>query len=146
MKIKRLITAKGWLTFVLFILAFYSCNDCEDSSEPTIELYMNGREYEYTHAVGLGKTKRLEVSTYDNYYPISIDSDTTGYVFFKDSTSDTLLFTYKREFYYQSRKCGYVVVLNSLSLIETEAFKDARIGMSSNTYGYSAKNRYYIDF
>jgi len=45
-----------------------------------------------------------------NYYlPLSLHADSVTYVFESPNRSDTLTLFYQRNFYFESRRCGYVV-------------------------------------
>ena len=45
-----------------------------------------------------------------NYYlPLSLHTDSVTYVFESPNRSDTLTLFYRRNFYFESRRCGYVV-------------------------------------
>lgn len=68
--------------------------------------------------------------------PISLSNDQLTFVFANSTRSDTLSFAYKRNFKFESQRCGYVVAIENFRLIAPTSFKDVRLenfsGSSSN--------------
>ena len=136
---------KNILLFIFVVILFNSCEDCEDSSAPIASIRIHNQNY--SHAKGLGKIDYGN-SKNEHYYPLSINSDTTVYVFYDSLNYDTLAFSYRRNFVFESNKCGFTVTLDSFKLLELSTFQDVQFSISEDTYNYPVKlkkNAYYID-
>lgn len=136
---------KNILLFIFIVILFNSCVDCEDSSAPVASIRIYGQTY--SHVKGLGKID-FEISESGHHYPLSINSDTTVYIFYDSIDYDTLAFTYMRNFVFESNKCGFTVTLDSFRLLELSTFQDVQFTVFDDSYSYPVKlkkNEYLIE-
>lgn len=115
----------------------FSCEECPGSSEPILYVELGGETYyQSVECVGLSHTFSLDPGglSYRPYHfslPISMHSDSTTYLLYGAHVTDTLRIKYKRDFYFQSVKCGYCIRLKSMSIaystidsVEIASFND----------------------
>lgn len=104
------------ITIIVFFLLLYVVSGCKDDcypfQEPELKIlfYDNNKEVfpRFKRVYGVGSSQNL--SPKDNYYrlPISLNSDSVSYLFENANRTDTLTLFYKRNFYFDSERCGYV--------------------------------------
>lgn len=134
----------------LFILFFLLClcascrNNCEDSTEPSLYVYLVNN-VKYSAIYGIGGKGNLPISEAipadwftsgkptSAVLPIAINSDTSVYVFKDSIKNDTLAITYKRNIYFANGYCGFAVILNSLRMLKTSTFDSVTIVTNDNS-------------
>lgn len=103
----------------------------------TYEDGLNSDNYWKSH---YKKVEVLRSGTYDSipdldYFPISLVSDTTSFVFTDiENNTDTLTISYERNFYFQSKACGYVLDIEDMKSESQTTFKDVYIEHVYNEY------------
>lgn len=130
----------------LFICVFlFSCTDCGDQSAPLAKIVFTGHYYQ--HVKGVGIDDSLNIELYNYRYPLSIDSDTTAYVFYDTTNFDTLIFKYRRNFIFESNKCGFIVTLDSFEVVKASHFDSVIFNVYEKIIDFpkiSNKNQYFI--
>jgi hypothetical protein len=99
-----------WMTAGLLLAG---CKDeCFPAYEPELKVtFLLGPD---TPALEVGRIYTpggREVAFREGHYflPLSLHADSVTYVFESPNRSDTLTLFYTRKFYFESRRCGYVV-------------------------------------
>ena len=60
--------------------------------------------------------------------PVSLNADTTAYLFVQDTRTDTLIIAYQREFFYESARCGFSVrFADSSARVKFTTFRKAEV-------------------
>jgi Family of unknown function (DUF6452) len=124
---------KKYLTNCLCWILLIGCASCTkrccDGSEkaPTLELQTCSsiRPSDFT-IYALDEKKKPQLVPNWSVLPISIISDTTTYIFSRGQKSDTLTLSYKRKFYYESERCGFMVQIENLKMVEKLSSFDSR--------------------
>jgi hypothetical protein len=122
------------------------CTDCEDTKSPISHINFHGHKYD--KAKGLEIDYFIDSSLYDGGYPISIISDTTIYIFSDSTGFDTLAFSYKRYIEFESRDCGFTIILDSMKLLDMSTFDSVLFTIEDSSYHYpfySRQNTYRIE-
>lgn len=111
------------LTFIISLNLFSSCTDeCESQETSIINISFFDKNTgislnpNFTRVYGLGSIQDLEVSGNTASFPLSLQNDSSVYIFEKETQKDTLTVQYERNFYFQSNKCGFVVEIKDLQL------------------------------
>ncbi len=109
---------------ILFILIWpllQSCQECGPQKELTIELYISGKSNRLNKITAIGA---LNEDAFKNFadnelkdswnlqLPISLNSDTTTYIFAFEDRTDTLSIFHERSFYFEDG-CGFVADVKS---------------------------------
>ncbi len=131
------------IVILLMITHLYSCRNCEDTSEPRLLVKFNGG-LNYTKVVGVGGSGNLTV---EDRLPLAINADTTTYLFFTDSITDTVSITYNRNFRFEKEDCGFTITLDSFKLLRISTFDSAVFVIKeseSTLLGESNKNVYEV--
>jgi Family of unknown function (DUF6452) len=130
MKKRKLLGLTMSLLMLGGLLFFSHCGPppCLPSSEPEARVYFQINK-NYTSIACLNPkiviTPGLNSTIED--LPISLSSDVLTFVFANSTRSDTLSFAYKRNFKFESQRCGYVVAIENFKLIVPTSFKDVRL-------------------
>lgn len=139
---------KNLFILVLIILIFTSCVDCEDTSEP-LAIFLFKNEYvEYKEVRGINSEDIINVTNFDDGYPLSIVSDTTTLLFYDTASIDTLSIRYKRNFDFESNQCGFTVTLSDFENLPQTSFDSLSFKIYESSDGYpvaSKKNLYVVE-
>jgi hypothetical protein len=119
---------------ILFLL--FSCKDCEDFTEPTLNVdFENYDQFEnyqyYTCFYGIGGKDTLPM---DGELPIAINSDTSTYILFNEQLVDTLSICYHRTFKYSGEICGVSIILDSFKLLNSSTFDSVIFYVRDSSY------------
>jgi hypothetical protein len=88
-----------------------SCyEECDTNTEFTIEARFMGTDTLPARIFALGGTGGdIGLNGDKCYLPVDLSTDITTYVFEFSDRSDTLRLWFDRDYYFQSRHCGYVI-------------------------------------
>jgi len=112
-----------FLIFILIVLS--SCHHCQNSIEPTLQVQFDDHSsYEKMYGIGGKDTLQMTYSL-----PVSINSDTSIYLFIDSSKIDTFGMTYKRTIRYHSADCGFSIELDSFKLLDISTFSRAQFNI-----------------
>jgi hypothetical protein len=121
------------------VLFFSHCGPppCLPNSEPRARVYFQiGKNYTSISTINPKIVITPGLNSIAEDLPISLSNDQLTFVFANSTRSDTLSFAYKRNFKFESQRCGYVVAIENFKLIAPTSFKDVRLenfsGSSSN--------------
>ena len=120
------------------ILFFSHCGPppCLPNSEPLARVYFQtSKNYTTISTINPKIVITPGINSIVENLPISLSADKLTFVFANSKRSDTLSFTYKRNFKFESARCGYVVAIEDFKLIVPTSFKNVRVenfGPSSN--------------
>lgn len=117
------------LIFVIISFMFSSCKECDPSSEPTVEVdfFDNSTEsqidppYKSIHGVGNDNKIYADLSSKPFHYnlPLALNSNSVSFILENEERTDTITFNYKRNPYFQSSECGYVIEFSDFEVKST---------------------------
>ncbi|ANQ52193.1 hypothetical protein MY04_4858 [Flammeovirga sp. MY04] len=128
---------KQLFLLLCFSILLPSCEECGVSSEPKVSIYNeDGRHLEdHFNKVEVLRNGKYESIEIIDYFSISLVSDTTSFVFTDiENNTDTLTISYERNFYFQSKACGYVLDIEDMKSESQTTFKDVYIEHVYNEY------------
>lgn len=134
------------LFFVGGMVSFSSClPPCSPTSEPQAQTYFRtNKGYTSISTISPRVTIKPGFNSTVESLPISLSQDQLSFVFANSRQSDTLSISYKRNFKFESERCGYVVIIEDFKVISPTSFKDVRVEVSSGSYSYSNSNQFSI--
>lgn len=119
-----------YVKLTIFVLIFYvlqSCQEkCESQETSNLTIFFFDKDTgmslnpDFTRVYGLNSIQDLEIMDNTTSFPLSLQSDSSVYIFEKEAQKDTLTINYTRNFYFQSNKCGFVVEIKDLELNSTQ--------------------------
>jgi hypothetical protein len=80
--------------------------------------------------------------------PIAINADSSVYLIFRNNKIDTLGISYKRHIEYESKNCGFTILLDSFKLLKLSTFDSVVFEINDKTetiFETSAKNVYKVN-
>lgn len=125
--LSRLLTG---LCLLIACFQLAACEDCGVREEPLLSLNIGaGKPFRVDTIYGADATGKLLQDTKQPtpnqffYYqlPLNLNADSTRYVLSIDGKQEAITVFYKRNFYYKSRQCGYVVDLQSAGVQKQQA-------------------------
>jgi Family of unknown function (DUF6452) len=137
----------GYATSLLMIggLLFFShCGPlpCLPNSEPLARVYFRtSKNYTSISTINPKIVITPGINSIAEDLPISLSNDQLTFVFVNSTRSDTLSFAYKRNFKFESQRCGYVVAIENFRLVVPTSFKDTRVENSGVSSFSSASNQ-----
>jgi hypothetical protein len=138
MKKRKLLGLTMSLMMLGGLLFFSHCGPppCLPSSEPEARVYFQTtKNYATISTINPTIVITPGINSTSENLPISLSNDKLTFVFANSTRSDTLSFAYKRNFKFESARCGYVVAIEDFKLIAPTSFKNVRLenfGSSSN--------------
>lgn len=137
---------KNLLPLLLLILILYGCTDCGPQKELTVGINFNkGKDslhLKKIEAIGaldqqIFKKQVLDFNTSkpfpDLSLPISLNADSTTYIFEFDNRVDTLTLFYQRDFHYKDH-CGFVTDTKSPGTWRNSNSTFSKVNVSYESY------------
>lgn len=125
------------LTILFLANLFQSCTKCGDNSEPHADIHFNNVDMEVDSIKALHSDDFILFEVKNRGFPLSMVSDTTTYLFFKDDKIDTISIQYKRNFTYQSDECGFIINLSDFQNLPQTTFDSIKFYIGYYEYdGY----------
>lgn len=139
------------IVLMLFGALLVSCN-CDEREELEIEIsYSSGDGFKYPavfyrEVIVRHNNEEVSITDSTNEYPLGIAADTSQYIFVADTMRDSITIVYRREFDFQSKKCGYTFTLHDLSIVESEtSFGYADVGRHRpQIFAVNSNGSYYM--
>jgi hypothetical protein len=127
MKLVR-VTSSLLLLGGLFFFSHCGPQPCLPNSEPEVRVsFRTPKNYTTISTINSKIVITPGINSTYETLPISLANDQLTFIFSNSKQSDTLSFGYKRNFKFESQRCGYVVSIENFRLIVPTSFKNASV-------------------
>jgi hypothetical protein len=140
MKTGKRIFVYGLSASLIFSFFLFSdcAPDCIADKAPFVSVTFRNKG-DYSSIKSISPEADIDIGLNTHYFslPISLHHDQLSYVFSNSTRSDTLTFAYKRNFKFQSTRCGYGVIIENLRLIKPISYRNADVKSFSSSFSPS---------
>lgn len=127
------------ISLIVFMSSFSKCIEpCEEPIEPGLSVRFTNGNSPVLYQTATAKETKNVFNNSNGFFSLalSLNQDQLTYFFSNGVRTDTLTLSYKRDFKFESERCGFVLNILDLKVAKPTSFKKVQIqyygGFSNN--------------